>query len=132
MGNIKLDVKQFIFKKVKSFVEFKIIKNFDVLKSQVPGRLKDITCIESKESSKGFDINIKVNSSLSEMLNSGEVYGPSFIKPSLSRIKAWASYKGLSNAAVPIWLKLKNKGAFKKYTNWQKRDLQSKVKDLLK
>ncbi|ATQ17895.1 hypothetical protein CNO09_05920 (plasmid) [Borrelia miyamotoi] len=131
MGNIKLDVKQFIFKKVKSFIEFRVVKNFDALKSQIPGRLKDITCIESKELDKGLSIQIKVNSSLSKKLDSGEVYALNFIKPSLSRIKVWASYKGLSNAAIPIWLKLKNKGAFKKYTNWQKKDLQNKVKGLL-
>ncbi|MBW6408443.1 hypothetical protein KZ873_32415, partial [Pseudomonas aeruginosa] len=98
MGNIKLDVKQFIFKKVKSFIEFRVVRNFDALKSQIPGRLKDITCTESKELDKGLSIQIKVNSSLSKKLDSGEVYALNFIKPSLSRINIWASYKGLSNA----------------------------------
>lgn len=126
-----INIKKSIFEKIKSFIGFRIRKNFDVLKSQIPGRLSDIASVESQESDKGFDISIKVNSLLSGMLDLGEVYNPDFPKPSLARIKIWASYKGLSDVAVPIWIKLKTRGASKQYTNWTK-DIQDKAKDLLR
>ncbi|WP_025409021.1 hypothetical protein [Borrelia coriaceae] len=65
------------------------------------------------------------------MLDSGVVYGLNFPKPSLLKIRNWASYKGLEAAAVPIWLKIKSKGASRQYTNW-KVNLVRNAKDLLK
>ncbi|WP_434757582.1 hypothetical protein bpuCAU1_001305 (plasmid) [Borrelia puertoricensis] len=126
-----INIRKSIFKRVKSLIGLKILKNLNVLKSQIPGRLGDIASIESVESNKGFDIGIKVNSSLSGKLDLGEVYTTNFPKPSLSRIRVWASYQGLCDVAVPIWLKIKSKGVSKQYTNWTK-DLQGKAKELLK
>ncbi|WVN92569.1 hypothetical protein btBTCAM1_07290 (plasmid) [Borrelia turicatae] len=126
-----INIRKSIFNRVKSLIGLKIRKNLNVLKSQIPGRLSDISSIESVESNKGFDISIKVDSSLSEKLDLGEVYTPGFPKPSLARIRAWASYKGLCDVAVPIWLKIKSKGVSEQYTNWTK-NLQDKAKGLLK
>ncbi|WP_246938450.1 hypothetical protein [Borrelia coriaceae] len=131
MSDIRFDIKKSIFERVKSFIGFRIRRNFDVLKTQIPGRLKDISNIEAQESLKGFDIRIKVGSQLSDMLDSGVVYGLNFPKPSLLKIRNWASYKGLEAAAVPIWLKIKSKGASRQYTNW-KVNLVRNAKDLLK
>ncbi|AHH10013.1 hypothetical protein BPA_0047200 (plasmid) [Borrelia parkeri SLO] len=126
-----INIRKSIFQRVKSLIGLKIRKNLSVLGSEIPGRLSDISSIESVNSEKGFDISIKVNSSLLGKLDLGEVYTPGFPKPSLARIRAWASYKGLSDVAVPIWLKIKSKGVSKQYTNWTK-NLQDKAKELLK
>ncbi|ANF34486.1 hypothetical protein A7978_06045 (plasmid) [Borrelia turicatae] len=127
-----INIRKSIFQRVKSLIGLKVRKNFNVLKSQIPGCLSDMTSIESLESSKGFDIGLKANPFLSEMLDSGEVYNPDFPKPILSKLRVWAAHKGLVDAAVPIWLQLKSKGACKKNTNWISRDLQDKSKDLLR
>ncbi|WP_247067764.1 hypothetical protein [Borrelia puertoricensis] len=126
-----INIRKSIFNRVKSLIGLKVLKNFNVLKSQIPGRLSDVASIESIESEKGFDISLKVNSSLSGKLDLGEVYTSGFPKPSLSKIRAWASHKGLCDVAVPIWLKIRSKGVSKQYTNWTK-DLQGKAKELLK
>ncbi len=125
-------LKKSIFEEVKSFIGVRIKqKSVTSLKSQVPGRLSEITSIETNETDSGFDIKVKVGSPLAEMLDSGEVYNSGFTQPSLAKIKSWASYKGLADMAVPIWISLKKNDIKKKYTNW-KENLYDKVKDLLR
>ncbi|WP_038368483.1 hypothetical protein [Borrelia duttonii] len=131
VNDIKSKIGKSIFNKAKSFIGSRINKNLGVLRSQVPGRLRNITSIQTQETSKGLNIAIKVNSPLSRMLDSGDVYS-SYSNLSLSRIRIWASHKGLIDSAVPIWLKIKNRGPKKQYTDWIKKDLVPKTKDLLK
>ncbi|AFI31907.1 hypothetical protein [Borrelia crocidurae] len=131
VNDLKSKISKSIFDKAKSFIGSRINKNLGVLKSQVPGRLRNITSIQTQETSKGLNIEVKVNSPLSRMLDSGDAYS-SYSNLSLSRIRIWASHKGLIDSAVPIWLKIKNRGPKKQYTDWIKKDLIPKTKDLLK
>ncbi|WP_421136392.1 hypothetical protein QIA36_07150 (plasmid) [Borreliella yangtzensis] len=111
-------IRKSIFENSKSFVGFKIKSKKDTLKSHIPGRLSNVTNIDLEETSSGM--SVKVNSPLSEFLDSGQTYANNSPAPSLTKIKSWAAYKGIESSAVPIWLSLKNQKPKTQYVNWKK------------
>lgn len=113
-------IRKSIFENSKSFVGFKIKSKKDTLKSHIPGRLTNVTNIDLEETSSGMSIKVKVNSPLSEFLDSGQAYANNSPAPSLAKIKSWAAYKGIESSAIPIWLSLKNQKPKTQYVNWKK------------
>ncbi|WP_420025361.1 hypothetical protein QIA36_05290 (plasmid) [Borreliella yangtzensis] len=111
-------IRKSIFENSKNFVGFKIKSKKDILKSHIPGRLSNVTNIDLEETSSGMCV--KVNSPLSEFLDSGQAYANNSPAPSLAKIKSWAAYKGIKSSAVPIWLAIKNQKSKPKYVNWKK------------
>ncbi|WP_267502829.1 hypothetical protein [Borreliella garinii] len=63
-------------------------------------------------------MKVKVDSPLSEFLDSKQAYDDNSQAPSLTKIKNWAAYKGIESSAVPIWLSLKKRKPKTQYTNW--------------
>ncbi|WP_421115310.1 hypothetical protein [Borreliella valaisiana] len=109
-------IRKSIFDNAKSFFGFKIRQRSDSLKSHIPGRLSNVTNIDLEETSSGM--SVKVDSPLSEFLDSGQTYDTNSLAPSLTKIKSWAAYKGIESSAVPIWLSLKKRKPKTQYTNW--------------
>ncbi|UGQ16721.1 hypothetical protein [Borrelia sp. RT5S] len=126
---INFNIKKTILETVKGFIGIKVEKNLDVLLPQIPARLKEVASISAQETPLGFNIEVKIASPLAGKLDTGEAYKT---PPSLAAIRAWASYKGLASAAVPIWLAIKKSGAKTRYTGWIRRDLILRARDLLK
>ncbi|SCW41900.1 hypothetical protein SAMN02983004_01039 [Borreliella japonica] len=124
-------IRKSIFDNAKSFVGFKVRKNSQALKSHVPGRLSNVTNIDLEETSSGANLKVKVNSPLSEFLDSGQAYENNSPAPSLTKIKSWAAYKGIESSAVPIWLSIKKKKLKNKYVNW-KKNLAEEAAKLIK
>ncbi|WP_418457423.1 hypothetical protein [Borreliella andersonii] len=87
----------------------KVKNSADSLKSNVPGRLSNVTNTDLEETSSGINLKIKVDSYLSEFLDSGQAYENDFPIPSLKKIKSWAAYKGIESSACPFGLLLKTK-----------------------
>lgn len=111
-------IRKSIFDNAKSFFGFKIRQRADSLKSHIPGRLSNITNIDLEETPLGINLKVKVDSPLSEFLDSGQAYDDNSPAPSLTKIKNWAAYKGIESSAVPIWLSLKKRKPKTQYTNW--------------
>ncbi|WP_434246503.1 hypothetical protein [Borreliella burgdorferi] len=124
-------IRKSIFDNVKSLVGFKIKNSANSLKSNVPGRLSNVTNIDLEEASSGINLKIKVGSYLSEFLDSGQAYKNDFPTPSLTKIKSWAAYKGIESSAVPIWLAVKKQKPKTQYVNW-KSHLAKEVVKLIK
>ncbi|ACL34895.1 hypothetical protein [Borreliella garinii] len=123
-------IRKSIFDNAKNFVGFKIKKKIDLLKLNVPGRLSSVTNIDLEKIYSGIDLKLKINSPLSELLDSGKAYDNNFPTSSLTKIKNWASYKGIESSAVPIWLAIKKQKPKVKYTNWT-NNLAKKVAELI-
>ncbi|WP_233781067.1 hypothetical protein [Borreliella bavariensis] len=81
-------IRKSIFDNAKTFVGFKVKKNMEQLKSSVPGRLSNVTKIDLEETSYGANLKVKVNSPLSEFLDSGQAYENNSPAPSLTKIKS--------------------------------------------
>ncbi|AZA27322.1 hypothetical protein [Borreliella bavariensis] len=111
-------IRKSIFDNAKSFFGFKIRQKSDSLKSHIPGRLSNVTNIDLEGTSLGMNLKVKVDSPLSEFLDSGQAYDDNSPAPSLTKIKNWAAYRGIESSAVPIWLSLKKRKPKTQYTNW--------------
>ncbi|WP_210361693.1 hypothetical protein [Borreliella valaisiana] len=124
-------IKKSIFDNVKNFVGCKIKKNLDSLKLNVPGRLSNVTNIDLEENYSEINLKLKIDSPLSKLLDSGQAYNNNFPTPSLTKIKNWASYKGIESSAVPIWLAIKKQKPKRRYVNWT-NDLTKEIAKSIK
>lgn len=111
-------IRKSIFDNAKSFFGFKIRQKSDSLKSHIPGRLSNVTNIDLEGTSLGMNLKVKVDSPLSEFLDSEQACDDNSPAPSLTKIKNWAAYRGIESSAVPIWLSLKKRKPKTQYTNW--------------
>lgn len=121
-------IRKSVFDNAKSLFGFKIRQGSDSLKSHIPGRLSNVTNIDLEETSLGINLKVKVDSPLSEFLDSGQAYDDNSPAPSLTKIKNWAAYKGIESSAVPIWLSLKKRNPKTQYTNWTSDLVKESVK----